>query len=83
MRNIKNIGQLRRAAEGWTSSKGGRVIANYTTFGQFDFVFVAELPADEVALEAALTFGSQGEVRTQILKAFDEDLVEEIVQRIP
>lgn len=43
---------------------------------------MAELPSDEVALEAALTFGSQGEVRTQILKAFDEDAVSSIAERL-
>ena len=83
IRNIKNLRQLRDAAGGWTASKGGRVIANYTTFGQYHFVHVAELPSDEIALEAALTFGSQGEVRTQILKAFEEDAVIAIAERLP
>jgi uncharacterized protein with GYD domain len=43
---------------------------------------LSELPSDELALEATLTFGSQGEVRTQVLKAFEEDKVIEIVERV-
>jgi len=83
MRNIRNLRKLRDAAESWTAAKGGRVIANYATFGQYDFVFVAEFPNDEVALETAVTFGSQGDVRTQILKAFEEDVLIAIAERLP
>ncbi len=83
IRNIKKIGDLRRAAEGWVAAKGGKVIANYETLGQYDFVFIAELPSDDIALEGTFTFGSQGEVRTQTLRAFTPDEAEHVAQRIP
>ena len=84
IRKIKTLGpEIRAAAEGWVTSKGGRVVANYTTLGAYDFVFVCELPSDEVALEGAFTFGAQGDVRTLTLRAFSPSEAEGIAGRIP
>ena len=83
IRNIRNLAELRQAAEQWTSGHGGRVVANYTTLGPFDFIFIIELPSPEVVLEGAFLFGSEGEVRTQTLLAFPADEAQAIAQRIP
>ena len=83
VRKIKQLAQLRQAAEQWTSAHNGRVISNYTTLGPYDFVFTVELPGDEAALEGAFTFGSMGDVRTLTLKAFSAEEAEAIAQRIP
>ena len=83
VRNIKQLTQLRQAAEQWTAAQGGRVVANYTTLGPYDFVFIVELPSPEAALEGAFTFGSQGEVRTQTLLGFTPAEAEAVAQRIP
>ena len=83
VRTIQQLADLRQAAEQWTEAQGGRVVANYTTLGPYDFVFIVELPSPEVALEGALLFGSQGEVRTQTLMAFSADAAEAIAQRLP
>lgn len=81
--NIRQLANLRQAAEQWTASQGGRVLGNYTTLGPYDFVFIVDLPSPEVALEGAFTFGSQGEVRTQTMLAFPADAAEAVAQRIP
>jgi uncharacterized protein with GYD domain len=83
IRNIKKLPQLRQAAEQFVSSKGGRVVANYTTFGKYDFVFIAEFASDEAALEGAFLFGSRGDVRTQTMRAFTPQQAEAIAQRLP
>ena len=83
IRNIKQVANLRQAAEQWAASHGGRVVGNYMTLGSYDFVFVVELPSPEVALEGALLFGSQGEVRTQTLMAFPTEAAEAIAQSLP
>jgi len=83
VRTIQQLADLRQAAEQWTEAQGGRVVANYTTLGPYDFVFIVELPSSEVALEGALLFGSQGEVRTQTLQAFPTEAAEVIAQRLP
>jgi uncharacterized protein with GYD domain len=84
IRGIKQrMGALRREADQWVQSKGGRVIGDYMTFGPYDFVYVCELPGDDAAFEAAFTFGSQGEVRTQTLKALNIDEATRIAEQIP
>jgi uncharacterized protein with GYD domain len=83
IRKIKQLSELRQAAEQWSAAHGGKVIANYTTLGQYDFVFIVELPDGETALEGGFTFGSQGDVRTQTLLAFSADEAEAIAQRVP
>jgi uncharacterized protein with GYD domain len=83
IRNIKRLADLRQSAEQWTAAHGGRVVANYTTLGPYDFVFIVELPSPDVVLEGAFTFGSQGEVRTLTMPAFAPDEAEAIAQRIP
>jgi uncharacterized protein with GYD domain len=80
--NIKNLANLRQAAEGWTAQHGGKVLGNYITLGPYDFVFIVDLPSPETVLEAAFVFGSQGEVRTQTLMAFPTEAAEVIAQRI-
>jgi uncharacterized protein with GYD domain len=83
VQNIKQVANLRQAAEQWTAAQGGRVLGNYTTLGPYDFIFIVELPSAEVALEGALLFGSQGQVRTQTLLAFPANAAEAIAQRLP
>ncbi|HYU19360.1 MAG TPA: GYD domain-containing protein [Chloroflexota bacterium] len=83
IRNIKNLAKLRQSAEQWASSKGGRIVSNYTTFGPYDFVVTVEMPSDEVCLEGAFTFGSQGDVRTVTMRAFTPQEAESVAQRIP
>lgn len=83
IRNIKQLTGLRQAAEGWVSSKNGRIIANYVTFGAYDFVFIVDLPSDDVALEGAFLFGSQGDIRSTTMRAFSAEEAEAIAQRVP
>jgi uncharacterized protein with GYD domain len=83
IRNIRRLADLRQAAEQWSESQGGRVVANYTTLGPYDFVFIVELPSPDVALEGAFLFGSQGEVRTQTMMAFPAQAAEAIARRLP
>jgi len=40
-------------------------------------------PADEVAMAFALALGSQGDVKTESLKAFTKEEFAEIVKRLP
>lgn len=83
IRNIKQIRQLREAAEQWVASKGGRVVTDYTTLGPYDFVFTCELPSDDDILEGAFLFGSRGDVRTLTLRAFSAPEAEQIAARLP
>ena len=83
MRNIKNLANLVAAAEGFVASKGGRVIADYNTFGPYDFVFVFEMPRVEDVAEGLLIFGSQGDVTTLTMQAFQANDFAKIAAGLP
>ncbi len=83
IRKIKSLVNLRKAADQWVASKGGRVISNYTTFGQYDFVFTMELPSDEDCLEGAFLFGSSGDIRSVTMRAFPSEEAEAVAARLP
>jgi uncharacterized protein with GYD domain len=82
IRNVKNLPELRRAADQWASAHGGRIVANFITFGEFDFVTIIDGLAPDVALEGAFTFGMQGEIRTRTMYAFDVSEAEAVTQRL-
>jgi uncharacterized protein with GYD domain len=82
LHSIRDLTKLREAGDQWVEAKGGRVVGNYVTFGPYDFVFICDLPSDEIALEGAFTFGCMGNVRTQTLRAFPTDVAEAIAQKI-
>jgi uncharacterized protein with GYD domain len=45
----------------------------YWTLGQYDVAAIFDAPDEAAATSLALSVGSQGNVRTQILRAFNED----------
>src|SRR5438132_716073 len=51
----------------------------YLTMGRYDLVCVIEAPDDETYAKAVLALGSQGNVSTETLKAFNEDQFREII----
>jgi uncharacterized protein with GYD domain len=58
---------------------GGEIKAVYLTTGAFDMVAVLEVPNDATLAAYALWLGSQGNLRTQTVKAFTEDEYRRII----
>lgn len=54
----------------------------YWTLGQYDGAFVADAPNDESMTAAALSVASLGNVRTQVLRAFDAGEIKPILGRM-
>ena len=52
-------------------SYGGKVIGNYMTMGQYDFLSIVEFPDDESCARAALKFREFGG-STETMRAFPE-----------
>lgn len=55
----------------------------YLTMGPYDVVTVVEAPDAATAAKALLVIGSQGNVRTTTLPAFDEEEYRNIVAGLP
>lgn len=72
----QGISKINESADRYNSFKtslekaGGKLIAGYYTFGEYDVVIIIEAPNDETVMSLMLKAGSAGNVRTKTLKAF-------------
>jgi uncharacterized protein with GYD domain len=62
---------------------GVKVSGIYWTLGTFDGVLVTEAPDEESVTAALLHLGSQGNVRTQTVRAFDTAEMQKILGMLP
>jgi uncharacterized protein with GYD domain len=74
----KRLDATRKAIE----AAGGKVLGYYLTMGRYDSVLIVEGPSDEVAATLALSAGSQGNIRTETLKAFPENEYQNIIANV-
>ncbi len=54
------------------ADNGAKVKDFYFMLGEYDTIFVAEAPSDEVMAKLALLIAAQGNVRTETHRAFNE-----------
>lgn len=52
---------------------GARVVAQYATLGQYDFVTVVEAPDEKVMAKVSVELGSRGTMTSQTLAAMSAD----------
>jgi uncharacterized protein with GYD domain len=62
---------------------GGKSLGIYMTMGEYDYVWIAEAPNDEVAMTFLLGLGLQGLVRTKTLKAFTKEEMAKFIKNLP
>jgi uncharacterized protein with GYD domain len=62
---------------------GGKILDWYLTMGRYDIVFIIQLPDSKLAATMLLALGSQGNVRTETLRAFSEAEFKDIVAGLP
>jgi uncharacterized protein with GYD domain len=69
VRTLKNnpdrVGEVNKEVE----QMGGRVIAQYATLGQYDFVTVIEAPDEKAMARISVELGSRGTMTSQTLTA--------------
>ena len=73
----KTCGLAKREAE-----RIGGKLTLYWTFGEYDLVCILEAPNDEAAMEFGLKVGSLGNTRTTTLKAFTEEEIAKVVNKL-
>ena len=81
---IRNVKDTRKRAEAEKSEaeKLGFKFTVYWTFGKYDGVGVLEAPNDEAAMEFGLKVGTLGNTRTTTLKAFTEEEIAKVVNKL-
>jgi uncharacterized protein with GYD domain len=81
IRNAKDTTRRADAVRSEAERIGGNITV-YWTFGKYDGVGILEAPNDEAAMEFGLRVGSLGNVRTTTLKAFTEEEVARVVDKL-
>ncbi len=81
IRNIKDTTRRADAAKSEAERIGGKFTI-YWTFGKYDGVGILEAPDDEAAMEFGLRVGSLGNVRTTTLKAFTEEEIARVIDKL-
>ena len=83
IQNIRYLQQHITAFRKVAEAAGGRMPQVYLTMGQYDLIAIIEAPSDQACVAMALTMCSVGNVRSTTLKAFIEEEITEVVERIP
>jgi uncharacterized protein with GYD domain len=61
---------------------GARLEQIYWTVGPYDIVLIIEAPDDESATALLLEAGSQGNIRSTTLRAYDREEMRRIIERL-
>ena len=70
IRNIKDTHKRTEAVKAAAKKAGVVLKETFWTLGTYDFVSIIEAPDDETVIAFGMSVGSQGNVRTQTLRAF-------------
>jgi uncharacterized protein with GYD domain len=81
IRNIKDTTRRADAARN-EAEKIGCKLTVYWTFGEYDGIAILEAPNDEAAMEFELKVGSLGNIRTTTLRAFTEEEIARVVDKL-
>jgi uncharacterized protein with GYD domain len=72
VRGVKDIPKRQAASREMVKKLGIERKQVYMTFGPYDFVHILEAPDDAAIAKYVLALGAIGNVRSTVMKAFDE-----------
>ena len=79
IRSVKDSAKRLDLGKKKLKEMGGEIKAFYLTTGTYDMLAVVDVPNDEILAAHLLSLGSQGNLRTQTVRAFTEDEFRKIV----
>ena len=82
VRTVKDTVQRREQADALAERHGARIEQVYWTVGPYDIVAILDAPDDESVTAVMLDLGSQGNLRTTTLRAYDREEMSGILQRL-
>jgi uncharacterized protein with GYD domain len=82
VKTARDTVRRRDQADALAEKYGARIEQVYWTVGPYDIVTIIEAPDDESATAMLLELGSQGNLRTTTLRAYDREQMSGIVQRL-
>ncbi len=82
IRNVRETLQRAERSPQLAEKHGATIERVYWTVGPYDLVVVIEAPDDESLSAMLLELGSEGNLRTLTLRAYDRDEMARIVERL-
>ena len=82
VKNAQDTTRRAREFRGDVERRGGKVLGLYWTQGRYDIVATVDFPDEQTAMAELLALGRIGNVRTETLRAFDENEMEHIIRKI-
>lgn len=73
--NPGRVAEVNREVE----ALGAKVVAQYTTLGQYDFITVIEAPSEEAMARVSVEMGSRGTMTSQTLTALSAERLAEVL----
>jgi uncharacterized protein with GYD domain len=83
LKNIKESPSRLEKVRQAFKALGGELKSFHLVQGRYDAILVSEAPNDEVVTRFALSTGSQGNVRTETMRAFTEEEFRKIISTLP
>src|ERR671915_293960 len=82
IRNVKDTTRRADAIRTEAEKMDCKFTTYYWTFGEYDAIGILEAPNDEAAMEFGLKAGSLGNIRTRTLRAFTEEEVAKVTDKL-
>ncbi len=82
IRSIKDDPGRVKAAAQIAQREGVRIIGEWWAMGPYDAVMIAEAPDEETMNRFLLGAGRQGNIRTTTMRAFTQDEIGSIIQKL-
>ncbi|TME24773.1 MAG: GYD domain-containing protein [Chloroflexi bacterium] len=83
IRNVKDTLTLTEQANAAIEKAGGRTVGVWWTHGAYDIVTVTEFPDDEAGSAFVLAAAMGGNVRIETMRAYTEEEIQRIIQKLP
>ncbi len=83
IQNVKDTTKRFQEGTALFEQMGIKILSFHWTSGRYDAIVISEAPDDETASAVALTLGSQGNVRTETLRAFSSEEMDRILSKMP
>jgi uncharacterized protein with GYD domain len=83
LKNAKDALSRQEQGRAGIERAGGRLVGSWWTQGAYDAVVVVEVPDDETMSALAITLARMGDVRTETLRAYGNEEMQRILQKLP
>ena len=83
IRNLKETTKRAKSFKEMAEKKGVKVKEILWTMGRYDLVLVIDAPNDETISSLALALGMAGNIKTETLKTFSAQEMDQILKGLP